>query len=194
MTRAGLHGVLLACAVLAPTVAHAQSPSDDPLDAAMIRVGPVGINPSVALRNMGVDDNVFNDPEHPKSDFTFTVTPKAEVLFRPRRLHVAYTTSTDYVYYRDYASERGTNQSSQIRAEFDLGRLQPYAAAGGASTRERYNQEVDARARHHDRTYAAGAAWRLASRTSARGLVTLGVGAGGATLAGDDRRGRRPAR
>jgi hypothetical protein len=164
-------GLTLACALLAPIAAHAQTATDDPLDTAMIRIGPVGINPSIALRNMGVDDNVFNDPEHPKSDFTFTVTPKAEVLFRPRRLHLAYTTSTDYVYYHAYASERGTNQSSQVRAEFDLGRLQPYAAAGGASTRERYNQEVDSRARHHDRTYAAGAALRLASRTSVSAAV-----------------------
>jgi hypothetical protein len=159
-------GLTLACALLSPRAAHAQTATDDPLDTAVIRIGPVGINPSISLRNMGVDDNVFNDPEHPKSDFTFTVTPKAEVLFRPRRLHLAYTMATDYVYYHAYASERGTNQSSQVRAEFDLGRLQPYAAAGGASTRERYNQEVDSRARHHDRTYAAGAALRLASRTS----------------------------
>jgi hypothetical protein len=159
-------GLTLASALLAPRAGHAQTATDDPLGTAMIRIGPVGINPSIAFRNMGVDDNVFNDPEQPKSDFTFTVTPKAEVLFRPRRLHLAYTTATDYVYYHAYASERGTNQSSQVRAEFDLGRLQPYAAAGGASTRERYNQEVDSRARHHDRTYAAGAALRLASRTS----------------------------
>lgn len=168
MTRGAFCGGVLtfALAALAPALALAQTPTDDPLDTAMIRVGPVGINPSIALRNMGVDDNVFNDPENPKSDFTLTVTPRAEVLFRPRRLHLAYTTSTDYVYYRDYASERGTNQASQVRAEFDLGRLHPYAAAGGASTRERYNQEVDARARHHDRTYAAGASLRLASRTT----------------------------
>lgn len=156
----------LAIAAVTPALARAQTPADDPLETAMIRVGPVGINPSVVLRNMGVDDNVFNDPENPKSDFTFTVTPKAEVLFRPRRLHVVYTTTTDYVYYREYATERGTNQSSQVRAEFDLGRLQPYAAAGGSNTRERYNQEVDARARHHDRTYTAGTALRLASRTT----------------------------
>ncbi len=168
MTRVVFRGgaLTLALAALSPVLAQAQTPTDDPLERAMIRVGPVGINPSITLRNMGVDDNVFNDPENPKSDFTLTVTPKAEVLFRPRRLHLAYTTSTDYVYYRDYASERGTNQASQVRAEFDLGRFQPYAAAGGASTRERYNQEVDARARHHDRTYAAGLGLRLASRTT----------------------------
>lgn len=173
MRRAALGtGILtLAMAVLAPAGAAAQGTGEDPLETAMIRLGPVGINPSVVLRNMGVDDNVFNDAENPKSDFTFTVTPKAEVLFRPRRLHLTYLTSTDYVYYREYARERGTNQSSQVRAEFDLGRLQPYAAAGGSSTRERYNQEVDERARHHDRTYSGGAALRLASRTTVSASV-----------------------
>ena len=173
MTRAVLWRALLALplAGLLPTGAHAQTPTEDPLEKAMIRVGPVGINPSFALRNMGVDDNVFNDPDNPKSDFTFTITPRAELLFRPRRLHVAYTTSTDYVYYREYATERGTNQSSQVRMEVDLGRMQPYAAVGGSNTRERYNQEVDARARHHERSYAAGTALRLASRTTVSAAV-----------------------
>ena len=66
---------------------------------AIIRFGPVGINPSLAMRDVGVDNNVFHDDVDPKSDFTFTVTPRADVLFSPRRLHLVFgrrpsTTST----------------------------------------------------------------------------------------------------
>src|SRR5436190_6757595 len=142
--------------LLASHTAAAQRPGADPLETATIRVGPVGINPTVVVRDLGVDNNVFNDNSDPKSDFTLTITPRAEVLFRPRRLHVTYTTAVDYVYYRRYASERGTNQLSQVRLDLDLGRIKPFASVGGTNTRERYNQEIDARARHHDRTYAGG--------------------------------------
>ena len=160
--------LLLALILLdaAAGAASAQSSSGDPLENATIRVGPVGINPAIVVRDIGVDNNVFNDRVDPKSDFTFTLTPKADVMFSPRRLRLTYTTAVDYVYFQKYTSERGTNQSSQVRAELDLGHLKPFVAAGVANTRERYNSEIDTRARHNDRTYSAGVGLQLASRTS----------------------------
>lgn len=156
----------LALLAIAPRPAGAQTQTADPLESSTIRLGPVGINPMILVREIGVDNNVFNERTDPKSDFTFTLTPRAEVLFNPRRLHVTYTTAVDYVYYRTYTSERGTNQSSAVKLDLDLGHLKPFASVGGANTRERYNQEVDARARHHDQTYGGGVALRIASRTS----------------------------
>ena len=46
-----------------------------------VRVGPLTINPTIALSNIGFDQNVFNEPTdlNPKRDFTFTVTPAADV-------------------------------------------------------------------------------------------------------------------
>jgi Putative beta-barrel porin 2 len=162
-TRLSIAAVLLG---LLPAAANAQTQGSDPLENATIRVGPVGINPTIVVRDIGVDNNVFNDHSDPKSDFTFTLTPRAEVLFRPRRLKVTYTTAVDYVYFQKYTSERGTNQSSQVRFDVDLGHLRPFASVGGTNTRERYNQEIDARARHSDRTYGAGVALQIASRTT----------------------------
>jgi Putative beta-barrel porin 2 len=152
-------------------LAGAQTPGPDPLEQATIRMGSVGLNPSFVVRDLGVDNNVFNDAEHPKSDFTFTMTPRAEILFSPRRLRIAAVTAIDYVYFEKYVSERGTNLNSQIRVNVDLGRLQPFVSVGGVNTRERYNYEVDTRARHRDRTYAAGLTVRIASRTTLSGAA-----------------------
>ena len=169
IARAGAALVLLLTTIQG--VAVAQTPGADPLETATIRVGPFGINPTLAVRELGVDNNVFNDSTNPKSDFTFTLTPRAEVLFRPRRFRITYISAVDYVYYQKYTSERGTNQSSQVKVEVDLGRLKPFVTAGGASTRERYNQEIDARARHNDRTYGGGVALQVASRTTLTAAV-----------------------
>ena len=49
-------------------------------------------------------------------------------------------------------SQRGANQSSSVRADLDLGVLQPYIGTGGLSTKARLNHEIDERARHNDRT------------------------------------------
>lgn len=148
-----------------------QSDQSDPLDAAMIRMGSLGINPTFLVHDIGRDDNVFNDSVDPKSDFTFTLSPKAEVLFRPQFVHLDYVAASDYVYYQTYASQRSTNVSSSIRAEFELGRLQPFVTLDGAVSSNRLNEEVDARARHHQTTYGTGVAAKIATRTS----VTVGV-------------------
>jgi len=161
-----------AIAALAGRTASAQTPTPaNTAENALIKLGPVGLNPSIALRDIGVDNNVFHDNEDPKSDFTFTFTPRAEVLFSPRGLHLSLATAVDFVYFDTYDTERGTNQSSEIKANVDLGRLQPYASFSGANTRERYNSEIDERARHHDHTYNTGVLLKVASRTILSGGV-----------------------
>ena len=162
----GLAAAAVAFAVSAQGQALAgQAAGPDTVPPGTLILGPVRITPSLVLQELGIDDNVFNEPVDPKSDFTFTLTPKAAVLFRMSRLRLSYNFSTDYVYYKEYSSERGTNTSSVARADFDLGRLKPYATIQGLNTRARLNSEVDARARHHDVTYGGGVAFRIASRT-----------------------------
>lgn len=166
MTPARLCAVafgVLAAVVLSSAPAVAQE-SDTPPPGTVV-LGPLRVTPSLRLADIGVDNNVFNEPVDPKTDFTFTLTPRADVGFRMSRLRIGYTTQTDYVYYRKYASERGTNFTSAVRLDYDLGQLRPYVSAQGVSTRARLNSEVDARARHHDVVYAAGLAVQVASRT-----------------------------
>lgn len=157
--------VLLAgCLACVPLAASAQTPDDPPPPGTAV-LGPVRLTPSLVIRDMGVDNNVFNEAEDPKSDFTFIIAPRVDVAFRARRLRLTLGTVTDFVYFKEYESERSTNGSADLRLEFDLGRLRPYVSARGVNTRSRLNAEVDTRARHHDVTYGGGVSFAVASRT-----------------------------
>jgi hypothetical protein len=159
----------IACAFLllavlgAPSPASAQDPDTPPPGTVVL--GPLRLTPALNLRDMGVDNNVFNEAVAPKSDFTFTLTPKVDAALRVRRMRLSYLASTDYVYYRKYRSERGTNSTGTGRFEVDLGHFRPYLTAEGVNTRSRLNAEVDTRARHRDVTYGGGVSIQLLSRT-----------------------------
>jgi len=145
--------VLLAAA---PASAQTSPPPDDPMQNVPIRFGPVGLSPSILVRDIGRDNNVFNESTDPKSDFVATISPKLDIYFRPGPLRLTYTTTSDYVYYQTYKSERGTNLGTSLRAELQLGAFHPFVSTGRGNTRERLNREIDVRARHHDTTYAGG--------------------------------------
>ena len=52
-------------------------------------LGPVMLNPTIELTNLGVDTNVFNAPVgQEKSDFTFTLSPKSDIWMRVGRIWV----------------------------------------------------------------------------------------------------------
>lgn len=146
----------LLLALAAVPAAAQQPPPHDPLDDATLRLGPIGLTPTIALRDIGRDTNVFNEPVNPKSDFTATVSPRLDVLVHPGPVLLTYTTTTDYVYYRTYASERGNNVGTSLRADFDFGAVKPFVSTAFSNTRERLNREIDARARHRDASYGAG--------------------------------------
>lgn len=161
VTRRLLPIVLL---VAAGPVAAQQPPPRDPLDDATIRFGAIGLTPTVVVRDIGRDTNVFNEPANPKSDFTATFSPRLDVLAHPGPVLLTYTTTTDYVYYQTYASERGTNLGTSLRADFDFGVFKPFVVAGFSNTRDRLNREIDARARHRDESYGAGLRVQLFER------------------------------
>lgn len=170
MRPSAAHGST-ALLLLLLTAAPARAQSSGGVEPGTVKIGPVTIRPTFMIRNVGRDNNVFNETVNPKKDFTMTISPTAEAVFQPRRLKLTYTQATDYVYFKTYKSERGTNQASSARADLDLGVLQPYIGTVGANTRARLNHEIDVRARHDDRTYLAGVTAKVLSQTS----VTLGV-------------------
>ena len=64
--------------VAAASAASAQTGGDGAPDPSKVRVriGPLWMNPTIALTNLGVDTNVFNGPAgQEQKDFTATVTP-----------------------------------------------------------------------------------------------------------------------
>ncbi len=154
--------VLALAIALVPRAASAQSDPERP----SLRIGPVEFRPRLIFRDIGVDNNVFNEHTNPKRDFTLTASPDLEVSTHPGRLRLAYTSGTDFVYFHKYTSERSRNSTVGARADLDLTWLKPFASFSAAHTSARANSEIDVRARHRPRTYTAGTTIKFASRTS----------------------------
>ena len=93
------------------------------------------------------------------------MTPRAEVLFSPGAFISRSSTAVDYVYFQTYDTERGTNQASEIKANVDLGRLQPYVSIRRREHARALQQRNRHTRRHHDRTYSGGVGLKVASRT-----------------------------
>jgi putative beta-barrel porin BBP2 len=162
----------LALAVLAfPVIAHAQANSAEQIDQvrqeARSHVGPFYATPRIALKELGVDSNVFNAAGRPESDFTATVTPSADIWVPVARRALFQTTvGSDFVWYTNFASERSIDPHLTTRAELYLRRITLFVDGGYRNTRQRLNYEVDLRARHIDQTAEAGVAVRLTPKFS----------------------------
>jgi Putative beta-barrel porin 2 len=122
------------------------APVQDPLESMAFRFGPIGLSPAIAITDVGVDSNIFNESGTPHEDFTATITPQLVARLRAGRVLLTAGNATGFVYYLDFADERSINYKSNARADFDLGRLQPFVAADLQDTHERLNAELDVRA------------------------------------------------
>lgn len=150
---------------LLPSLAAGQVVPVEPEPAAMT-IGPVEVRPRIVFANVGVDNNVFNEFENPRSDVTATISPDLDLSIRPGPLRLSLLTGTDLVYFHRYDSERSTGRRFGARAELDLPFVKPFIAYSAARTSVRSGNEIDARARHHPRALSGGLRLILASRTS----------------------------
>src|SRR3954470_4268699 len=163
-------------ATLVPAAARAQAPATPTNDAsnvddirknARMHVGPFYLTPALLLREAGVDSNVFNQPINPKSDFTATVTPQADIAITfARRGLLKTTVGSDLVYYQKYSSERSVDPAVSVRGEAYAHRLTLFAEDSYLNTRERPNFEVDLRTRHLENDALAGFDLRLTPKFS----------------------------
>lgn len=152
---------------LSATVSYAQQdpPSTDPLEGMPIRIGPVGLSPTLTITNFGIDDNVFNDPDNPERDFTMTVTPRVQARLRNGRTLWSGALSTGLVYYKKFDDERSIDYGADGRVDVDLDWFRPYALAQILDTRERLNVELDVRAPRTQTTVAGGGRAILSPKT-----------------------------
>jgi len=165
MRRFGACALVVLAAEAAPALA--QPPTETPADERpTMTIGPFELRPRFRLANIGVDSNVFNDWDAPKSDFTFTVAPDVEVGLEPGRVRMTYAAGTEFVYFKKYESERSTNHSFTASAEADLSLIRPFVSYLSAHTSARTGNEIDARARRYPRALSGGSRFLLASRTS----------------------------
>ena len=64
--------------IMLATAAALRAQTDDFKTTARMRLGPLYLNPVLQIRELGVDTNVFNTFDDPKSDFTATLGPEIE--------------------------------------------------------------------------------------------------------------------
>ena len=132
-----------------------------------VRIGPLWINPAVALTNLGIDQNVFNDPtdHNPKKDFTLTIVPSTDLWLRMGRTWITGAIKQEIVWYQKYATERAANTSYAIGWHVPMNRLRVKADAKHLSTRERPGFEIDARSQRYETAYSGSVEIRALSKT-----------------------------
>ena len=156
----------------APASVAAQPPPEAPADQRpTYTLGPVAIRPRLLFNNIGVDNNVFNEHENPKSDWTFAAQPDVEFSLRPGRARLVWLSGAEFVYFHRYDTERSVNRSQTLSAEYDLNVLRPFVTYTTTHTSARPNAEIDLRARRHPRAYSIGSTVKFASRLSGTALV-----------------------
>ncbi len=163
----------LACCAftLSPSPVNAQL--TPPREASQIELGPLSLYPTVKIIDAGVDSNIFNDAEQPKEDYTFTLTSAVLGVVRLGSNELMFESGGDYVWFRDYASERSTSGRYAMRLNMSASRLKPFVGASHQRTRARPNLEIDARALRLDRSALGGFVVNLTARTGVTASMRL---------------------
>lgn len=167
--------VVLTAAMTWPAAARAQSlppppagPTEDPAETARVKIGPFFMQPAFGLKNVGLDNNVYNDPANPVQDWTGTVSlgMLAGLRFGPARLTVK--TNTDYIYYAEEKTERSIDGLTRYQFEVRTSRIRPWIAYEASKTHERAGFEIDARAGREMPVYEAGVEYKIGFRLATR--------------------------
>jgi len=161
-TSKALAAALFVLCVVPSRVLAQQPPSD-----VRMHIGPLFVNPTIALTNAGVDTNVFNEAtqDGPKEDFTLTLTPATEAWFRVGRSWLSAIIREDIVYYQKYSSERSVNSNYKLSWMIPLSRISFNPTVSFLDTRDRPGFEVDARARRTEVEYSGTVELHALSKT-----------------------------
>lgn len=142
-----------------------------PREAAQIELGPLSLYPSLQIVDAGIDENVFNDGTAPQRDYTLTVSSRLLSVVRLGANELLFQTGNDYVWFREFASERSSNAQYAVRVNLSASRFKPFIGAERIRTRMRAGPEIDTRARRIDRSAIGGIGFDLTPRTSLRASV-----------------------
>jgi hypothetical protein len=153
------------CLVGSAAVAFGQM-NRDPREHARSQLGPFYITPTIELAEVGVETNVFNEPEG-RSDFSSTLTPHADVWVPfGRRALITASGTVGLIYFQTFATQRAVNPDGRIRGDLRVNRFTLFAGSGYSTVRRRLNLEIDTRARQETRAVEMGANARLTERLS----------------------------
>jgi hypothetical protein len=139
--------------------------------------GPLSLYPQASLKDMGTDSNVYFESTNPKSDLTYTLTPRLFAVLPIGNTRLRGTGIGDLVYYRTYSDQRSLTGQVEGRYEVTSPGFRPFASAGFVRRAGREGFEIDARARQTQTNLMAGidmdvtpltaiTAWASRSRTT----------------------------
>jgi hypothetical protein len=163
-----LGGCLLGLVRPAPVWAQAADPVAD----ARLQLGPVGLTPRFALRDIGIDTNVFNAAGDPERDFTGTVAPGLDAAMRLGRLRLTSETTANWTYFHRLTSQRALNVEQHARLDLDLLHVVPFVTGEYVRTRQRPNLEIDERVQQTRNGSGAGVLFRTGGRLELEAAVS----------------------
>jgi len=163
--RLGLTAAALLCLGLASPAAHAQD-DPDPSETARFRLGALRFTPSIVISSLGVDSNVFNEAEDPKSDTTAAVGPAVDLWLRAGASRLSGKAAGQYLYFNKYDNQRSWNTNLEGRWDLPLSRIAPYVFGRANNTKDRPGYEIDSRVRLKQHDVGLGTSIRLTGKTS----------------------------
>jgi hypothetical protein len=147
--------------------AMAQTIEPDPPTNARVRIGPLQVSPAISLTNIGVDQNVFNEPpeDAPKQDFTATIQPTMAFWLNIGRARVTASVKEQIIWYQKYSSERAANTTYATAWHLPLNRLVLQAGWKYAKLKDRPGFEIDTRSQRSEVGYNGAVEIRALSKT-----------------------------
>ena len=160
----------MACLLASAVPAFAQNVLKDPSEAAKYRIGGFRFTPFLAITDIGVDTNVYNeaDSENPKQDTTATLGPGLEYWFRLGRARVAAKSDVTYTWFHQYSDQRSWNTDNAGTITLPLNRLSLFADGLYLHGRVRPGFEIDTRSMRTDSGYGGGLDMRVSAKSTVR--------------------------
>jgi hypothetical protein len=134
--------------------------------------------PQFAITSLGYDSNVLNQAENPKGDFVSTFGAKLRPIWQVGPVKVSGETGVSYNYFATLTTERGADATARGRVELKLGVAKLHVTESYINLKERFNAEIDTRARRGEDATEGGVDFSVTDRTT----LSLGAEQSGTTF------------
>src|SRR5688572_3788376 len=143
--KSALAGTFLAVATAAGAqTLQPESASPEPVGQPLT-FGSLQISPSLSLRDVGLDSNVYNRNQVVREDLTYTVAPRVKAELPIGDAHLEGTGGLGFVFFRTAKDQESVNSAFTGLFEVRSGRVRPSVQAGYSRGRHRRG-DVDIRA------------------------------------------------
>jgi len=133
-------------------------------------MGPLQLFPSLTLRDIGIDSNVYNESIR-HEDFTYTLSPTLKTVLPIGESRLTTRGALDFRYFQTHKDQQSTSGWLNTQLEVGSGRVRPFGTAGLVRSHERGGYDLDRRAHSLASQMKVGASLALTPVTSLTGWV-----------------------